>query len=164
MHKKKKRVTITIYSLYVTTGILKTFLRLLNSISTVSPMNCQCLDGFHVRARTRGVAALTAHHPFSMRLGFWLAITPIIMLPMRRRTKSSRTTWMARSRAGARKERWLPGSPAAGNPPFVICLYDHPPPPPSSSGVDFFCRSFPTIAHFPTIFFNHRRGAFIVQF
>lgn len=29
-----------------------------------SLMNRQCLDAFHVRARTRGVATLTAHHPF----------------------------------------------------------------------------------------------------
>lgn len=89
-------------------------------------MRCQPVTGRHMR-------------PLQMRLGFWLAITPIIMLPMRRRTKSSRTTWMAREREP--EERWLLGSPAAGNPPFVICLRD-PSPHHFANGVDPTLVSF----------------------
>jgi len=49
--------------------------------------------------------SLTARHPFGCGLGFWLTITPIIMLPMRRRTKSSRASWMARSLARESQKR-----------------------------------------------------------
>lgn len=37
--------------------------------SVASPINLS-IDAFHVRARTHGVTALTARHPFWMRLGF----------------------------------------------------------------------------------------------
>lgn len=97
-----------------------------------------------VSARNRG-------RPLQMRLGFWLAITPIIMLPMRRRTKSSRTTWMAREQEP--EERWLLGSPAAGNPPFVICLRDPSPHP--ANGVDSTLPSFRTHIHTHTKKRNH---------
>lgn len=90
------------------------------------------------------VSARNRVRPLQMRLGFWLAITPIIMLPMRRRTKSSRTTWMAREQEP--EERWLLGSPAAGNPPFVICLRD-PSPRHPANGVDSTLPSFSTHIH-----------------
>lgn len=56
--------------------------------------------------------------PFRMRLGFWLAITPIIMLPMRRRTKSSRARrgWPAR-------ESWKrDGCPGRAQLPVILPL------------------------------------------
>lgn len=93
------------YINYMKSRHLKNIPQIVKLDRTALLMNRQCLDAFHVRARTRGVTALTAHHPFWMRLGFWLAITPIIMLPMRRRTKSSRTTWMARLLASGSSRR-----------------------------------------------------------
>jgi len=94
--------------------------------------------------------SLTARHPFWMRLGFLAYYNSDNYVTNASKDKellSDVDGSLACSREP--KETWLLGSPAAGNPPFVICLYD---PPPFSVASIFFCGSF--LARFTRIFYS----------